>query len=95
MENRPDRRGIAGGALTPLPCLWDRNRPENAFPRPRLACREPPMNDPGEKLAGWTVEDHLVFDIGFALPRGPVRDLRQSLTEDERRSVAKAIAEHL
>jgi hypothetical protein len=53
------------------------------------------MNDPGEKLAGWTVEDHLAFDIGFALPRGPVRGLRRALREDERRGIAKAIVEHL
>jgi hypothetical protein len=54
------------------------------------------MNDLGEKrLAGWTVEDHLAFDIGFALPRAPVRGLRRALTEDERRSVARAIVEHL
>jgi hypothetical protein len=53
------------------------------------------MNDPGEKLAGWTVEDHLAFDIGFALPRAPVRGLRRSLTEDERRKIARSIVEHL
>jgi len=53
------------------------------------------MNDAREKLAGWTIEDHLAFDIAFALPRGPVRGLRRALTEDERRSIAKAILEHL
>ena len=43
------------------------------------------MNDPGEKLAGWMIEDHLAFDIGFALPRASVQGLRRALTEDERR----------
>jgi hypothetical protein len=54
------------------------------------------MNDPGEKLAGWTVNDHLAFDIGwFALPRAPVRGLRRALAEDERHGIATAIVEHL
>ncbi len=53
------------------------------------------MNDPGKKLAGWTVEDHLAFDIGFALPRGQVRRLRRAITEDERRGIATGIVEHL
>jgi hypothetical protein len=47
------------------------------------------------RLAGWTAEDHLAFDIGFALPRGPVRGLRRSFTEDERRHIAMSIVEHL
>jgi hypothetical protein len=50
-------------------------------PRPSLAGYRAIMNDPGEKqLAGWTVEDHLAFDIGFALPRTPVRGLRRATT---------------
>jgi hypothetical protein len=53
------------------------------------------MNDPEEKLAGWTIEDHLTFDIAFALPREPVRGLRRSLTEHDRRGISKAILEHL
>ncbi len=53
------------------------------------------MNDPGDKLAGWTVDNHLAFDIGFALPRAPVRGLRRALAEDERRGIARAIVEHL
>jgi hypothetical protein len=41
------------------------------------------MNDPGEqRWAGWTVEEHRAFDIGFALPRVPIRGLRRALTED-------------
>jgi hypothetical protein len=55
----------------------------------------PSMNDPVEKLGGWTVEDHLAFDIGFALPRAPFRGLRRALTEDERREIARSIVEHL
>jgi hypothetical protein len=54
------------------------------------------MTDPAPvRLAGWTTEDHLAFDIGFALPRAPIKGLRRALTEDERRAVAKAIVEHL
>jgi hypothetical protein len=53
------------------------------------------MNDPGKKPAGWTVEEHLAFDIGFALPRAPIRGLRRTLTEDERREIAWSIVEHL
>jgi hypothetical protein len=48
-----------------------------------------------DRLVGWTVEDHLAFDIGFALPRGPIRRLRRALMEDERRGIAQAIVEHL
>ncbi len=41
------------------------------------------------------MEDHLVFDIGFALPRAPVRGMRRVLTEDERRRIAAAVVEPL
>jgi hypothetical protein len=54
------------------------------------------MSDPAEdRIAGWTTEDHLAFDIGFALPRAPIKGLRRSLSEDERRAMARAIVEHL
>jgi hypothetical protein len=54
------------------------------------------MSDPAEdRVAGWTTEDHLAFDIGFALPRTPIKGLRRSLKEDERRTMAKTIVEHL
>jgi hypothetical protein len=46
-------------------------------------------------VAGWTVEQHLAFDIGFALPRAPIKGFRKALTEDERRVIAKSIVEHL
>jgi len=49
----------------------------------------------GAKVGGWTVEEHLAFDIGFALPRVPIKRLHRALTEDERRAVAKSIVEHL
>jgi hypothetical protein len=42
------------------------------------------------RVAGWSVEEHLAFDIGFALPRAPVKGLRRALTKDERRLMAKA-----
>ena len=54
------------------------------------------MSNPVEhRVAGWTVEDHLAFDIGFALPRSPIKGLRRALKEDERRAMAKSIVEHL
>jgi hypothetical protein len=37
----------------------------------------------------------MAADLGFALPRAPVRKLRRAFTEDERRAIAKAIVEHL
>jgi hypothetical protein len=36
-----------------------------------------------------------VFDIGFALPRAPIKGLRRALREDERRAIAKSVVEHL
>jgi hypothetical protein len=42
-----------------------------------------------------SVEEHLAFDIGFALPRAPIKGLRWGLSEEERRAVAVSIVEHL
>jgi hypothetical protein len=43
------------------------------------------VSDPAQgRVAGWS-EEHLAFDIGFALPRSPIKGLRRALTEDERR----------
>ncbi len=54
------------------------------------------MNDPAQgRVAGWNVDEHLAFDIGFVLPRTPIQGLRRALTEDEGRAMAKAIVEHL
>ena len=54
------------------------------------------MSDPAQgRVAGWSVEEHLAFDIGFALPRAPIKGLRRALTEDERRAMAVSIVEHL
>ncbi len=54
------------------------------------------MTDPAHgRVAGWTVEEHLVFDVAFALPRTPVKGLRRSLPDDERRTIAKSVVEHL
>jgi len=52
-------------------------------------------NDPGGRRGEWTVEEHLAFDIAFALPRSPIKGFRRALTEDERRVIAKSIVEHL
>jgi len=35
------------------------------------------------------------FDIGFALPRSPIKGLRRALSEDGRRVTAKAIVAQL
>ena len=48
-----------------------------------------------DRSAGWTVDQHLIFDIGYALPRSAVRGLRRAFTEDERRRIAKAVVNHL
>jgi hypothetical protein len=54
------------------------------------------MSEPAQgRVAGWSVEEHLAFDIGFALPRTPIKGLRRALTEDERRAMAVSIVEHL
>jgi hypothetical protein len=54
------------------------------------------MNDPAQgRVAGWTVDEHLAFDIGFALPRAPIKGLHRAIQENERRVIAKAIVEHL
>jgi hypothetical protein len=55
------------------------------------------MDDPAQqsRVAGWTVDQHLEFDIGFALPRAPIKGLRRALKEEERGAMAKAIVEHL
>jgi hypothetical protein len=53
------------------------------------------MGGDENRLIGWTVDDHLAFDIGFALPRAPLRGLRRALSEDDRRAIARSIVEHL
>jgi hypothetical protein len=54
------------------------------------------MNDPTQgRVAAWTVEDHLAFDVAFALPRSPIKGLRRALSEDERQAMAKSVVEHL
>jgi hypothetical protein len=53
------------------------------------------MAEDQDRLLGWSVEDHLAFDIGFALPRAPVRGLRRSLTDEDRRTIARPIVQHL
>ncbi len=54
------------------------------------------MSDPAQgRVAGRSVNEHLAFDIGFALPRTPIKGLRRALTENERRAMAVSIVEHL
>jgi hypothetical protein len=51
--------------------------------------------DHDRRPAPCPAQEALAFDIGFALPRVPVRGLRRAFTEDERRRIATAIVEHL
>jgi hypothetical protein len=53
------------------------------------------MAENQDRLLGWSVEDRLAFDIGFALPRVPLKGLRRSLTEEDRRTIARSIVHHL
>jgi hypothetical protein len=53
------------------------------------------MSEPAQRVAGWNVDEHLTFDIDFALPRSPIKGLRRALREDERRAIAKSVVEHL
>ena len=43
----------------------------------------------------WTLDDELAFDIGFALPRAPIRGLKRAFTDQDRREIAKGIVAHL
>jgi hypothetical protein len=52
------------------------------------------MAEEENRLLSWAVEDHLAFDIGFALPGSPILGLRRGLSEDDRRVIARSIVEH-
>jgi len=53
-----------------------------------------PENDTAPR-GPWTTEETLAFDLAYALPRSHVRGIRRAFTEDERRSIAKGMVEHL
>ena len=40
-------------------------------------------------------EDHLHFDLAFALTKLPITGFRRRLTEEDRKAIAKAVVEHL
>jgi hypothetical protein len=46
-------------------------------------------------MAKWTTEEHLTFDIAFALKKVTIPGFRKSLTEEHRIAIAKTVLEHL
>jgi hypothetical protein len=46
-------------------------------------------------MATWTPEEHLTFDIAFALKNVTIPGFRKALTEEHRIAIAKAILDHL
>ena len=46
-------------------------------------------------MAKWTLEEHLMFDIAFALKRVTIPGFRKALTEEQRVGIAKTILDHL
>jgi hypothetical protein len=46
-------------------------------------------------MATWTREDHLTFDIAFALKKVTVPGFRKALKEEDRFAIANTIREHL
>lgn len=46
-------------------------------------------------MAKWTLEDHLSFDIAFALKKVTIPGFRKTLKEKDRFAIAKTVLEHL
>ncbi len=46
-------------------------------------------------MAKWTLEEHLTFDIAFALKTVTIPGFRKALTEEHRVGIAKTILDHL
>jgi hypothetical protein len=46
-------------------------------------------------MADWTPDDHLRFDIAFALKKVTILGFRKAITEDDRRAIAQVLVEHL
>src|SRR5205823_5483892 len=85
--------GLAGGVdgWGLLRIGTERERRLWTFYEPHEGCS---MSNPGTGRP-WTLDDELAFDMGFALPRAPVRGLKRAFTDEERREIARAIVAHL
>jgi hypothetical protein len=46
-------------------------------------------------MATWTLEEHLMFDIAFALKKVTISGFRKALKEEDRIAIAKTILDHL
>jgi hypothetical protein len=46
-------------------------------------------------MAAWTRDEHLRFDIAFALKNVTIPDFRKALKEEDRIAIAATILEHL
>jgi hypothetical protein len=46
-------------------------------------------------MATWTIEEHLTFDIAFALKKVSIPGFRKALKEEDRIAIAKTILDHL
>jgi hypothetical protein len=46
-------------------------------------------------MAAWTRDEHLTFDIAFALKNVTIPGFRKALTEEHRIAIAKPILDHL
>jgi hypothetical protein len=46
-------------------------------------------------MAAWTRDEHLRFDIAFALKKVTIPGFRKAMKEDDRIAIAKTILEHL
>ena len=46
-------------------------------------------------MAAWTRDEHLKFDIAFALKKVTIPGFRKALKEEDRMALAQAILEHL
>jgi hypothetical protein len=46
-------------------------------------------------MVNWTPDEHLTFDIAFALKKVTIPGFRKALTEEHRIAIAQTIVEHL
>lgn len=46
-------------------------------------------------MANWTPEEHLAFDIAYALKKVTIPGFRKSLKEEDRFAIGQAVVEHL
>ena len=46
-------------------------------------------------MAAWTRDEHLTFDIAFALKKVTIPGFRKALQEEDRIAIAKTFVDHL